>query len=153
MPSVLKIDIQESATDLKALMDEQRDALNRTKVQILWWLKTEQATQVAQLAQMSGYHRGSISRWLSQYRQGGLSAMLERRMSSGRPCVITGEVLEALKHELEKPEGFKSYGEIQQWLATTYGQHVPYKTVHRTVYYRLKTKLHTPRRRDGVGNA
>lgn len=39
MPGVLKIDIQESVTDLKALMDKQQDATNRGKLQILWWLK------------------------------------------------------------------------------------------------------------------
>lgn len=107
--------------------------------------ETQQATQVAQLAQMSGYHRGSISRWLSQYRRGGLSVLLERRTSPGRPCVINGAVLESLKQELEGPEGFKSYREVQQWLAAVHGQEVPYKTVHKTVRYRLKTRLNVSR--------
>ncbi|MBW4654593.1 MAG: helix-turn-helix domain-containing protein [Kaiparowitsia implicata GSE-PSE-MK54-09C] len=37
-------------------------------MQVLWWLKTGQATSVEQLAEISGYHRTTVSRWLSQYR-------------------------------------------------------------------------------------
>ncbi|MGG6298230.1 helix-turn-helix domain-containing protein [Leptolyngbya sp. AN02str] len=140
MSGVLKIDITESAEALKAVLNQQHRASERSQVQVLWWLKTGQATSVEQLAEMSGYHRTTISRWLSQYRQHGLAALLSVPPRSGRPRAITGEVLTALERELQ----FKSYGEVQQWLAAVYGQQVPYKTVHQTVRYRLKAKLKVP---------
>lgn len=148
MSGVLNIEIQESAAALKALMDEQSDASLRSKVQILWWLKTGQASQVRQLAQLSGYHRGSISRWLSQYRQGGLPSLLQRGTASGRPRAIEGEVRQALVEELQDPEGFQIYAEVQRWLAAVHGRQVPYKTVHKTVRYGLKAKLKVPRPRS-----
>ena len=145
MSGVLKIDITESAEELKAMLEQQQRVSQHRKVQVLWWLKTGQATSVAQLAKLSGCHRTTVSRWLSQYRQSGLESLVKIAIISGRPQAITGEVLAALKRELQEPEGFSSYGEVQQWLAAVQGQSVPYKTVHKTVRYRLKAKLKVPR--------
>jgi hypothetical protein len=65
MAGVLKIEITESAERLKEMLVLQRDATGRSKFQVLWWLKTGQANQVNQLAHLSGYHRTTISKWLS----------------------------------------------------------------------------------------
>jgi transposase len=54
-------------------------------------------------------------------------------------------LLTALREQLSKPQGFKSYGEIQQWLHEQYGIEIPYKTVHQTVHYKLKAKLKVAR--------
>lgn len=145
MSGVLKINIQASAEELKVLLNQQSSAVERSKLQILWWLKQEQVSQVNELAQLSGYHRITISRWLSRYRQGGLEALLERKPRPGRPRAIDGEVREQLTQELKDPEGFASYREVQQWLAAIHDQIVPYKTVHKTVRYGLKGKLKRPR--------
>jgi DNA-binding transcriptional ArsR family regulator len=75
MSGLLKIEIQESAAELKALMERQQKASQRRKVQVLWWLKTGQSQTVNQLAEMGGQHRTTVSRWLSRYRQGGLEAL------------------------------------------------------------------------------
>ena len=141
MTGALKIKIAESAKLLKQVLQQQQDAVQRSKVQVLWWLKTGQANQVNQLAELSGYHRTTVSRWLSQYRQGGLKALLEVQPKSGRPTAIAGAIREQLEQKLAEPEGFASYKEIQQWLQAVCGVEVPYKTVHKTVRYGLKTKL------------
>ncbi len=57
-------------------------------------------------------------------------------------------VYQALKARLQTETGFRSYGEIQQWLQTRYGLQVPYKTVHKTVRYRLKAKPKVARPRS-----
>jgi transposase len=116
MAGVLRIWIEESVETLKALLDEQRDAVSRSKVQMLWWIKTQQLSSVNAMAQMSGYHRTTVSRWLSAYRQGGLEALLAVQPKPGRPPKIRGEVRERLERELEEPEGFGSYKEVQHWL-------------------------------------
>lgn len=68
MSGVLKIDIQESAEELKTLVAQQSNVVERSKLQILWWLKLKLATQVNELAQLSGYHRITIAGWLLRYR-------------------------------------------------------------------------------------
>ncbi|MBD1916454.1 helix-turn-helix domain-containing protein [Phormidium sp. FACHB-322] len=75
MAGVLRIAIEESAETLKTLLDKQHAAVSRSKVQVLWWLKTGVVTSVNHLAQLSGYHRTTVSRWLSEYRQGGLGGL------------------------------------------------------------------------------
>ena len=141
MAGVLKIDIQESSEELRELLSQQSRAVERSKVQLLWWLQSGQATQVNELAGLSGYHRTTVSSWLSQDRQGSLAQLLARGQSSGRPRAIVGKVREHLAQELETPEGFASYGEVQRWLAAVHGCHVAYQTVHKTVRYDLKAKL------------
>ena len=49
-------------------------------------------------------------------------------------------MLEALRIRLQEPDGFRSYGEIRDWLANEQGLEIPYKTVHQTVRYKLKAK-------------
>ncbi|MBW4655765.1 MAG: helix-turn-helix domain-containing protein [Kaiparowitsia implicata GSE-PSE-MK54-09C] len=145
MSGVLKIDISETTEELKAVLAQQQRASQRSKVQVLWWLKTRQAAGIDPLAERSGYHRTTVSRWLSNYRRSGLDSLVQVAPRCGRPRAITGDVLAALERELQEPEGFRSYGEVQQWLAAVYDQQVPYKTVHKTVRYGLKAQLKVPR--------
>ena len=113
MAGVVKIDITESAQELQTLMSSQSKASERSKVQVLWWLKTGQVTTVTQAAAQGGHHRTTVSRWLSKYREGGLEHLLAQPYRPGRPPAIDGELLAALQRELEDPEGFASYGEIR----------------------------------------
>lgn len=71
--------------------------------------------------------------------------MLEVKTSPGKSWEIDGQMLERLQERLQQPEGFKSYGQIQQWLEQEFGFQVKYKTVYKTVRYRLKAKLKVPR--------
>jgi hypothetical protein len=56
--------------------------------------------------------------------------------------------LEQLKQRLAQPQGFNSYGQIQQWLEAECGVVVAYRTVHQTVRYKLNAKLKVPRPRS-----
>lgn len=145
MSGILKIDIHESVDTLYQQLQVTSHAIQRSKLQILWWLKTEKVTTVGELSEWSGYHRNTISRWLSLYRKQGLSAMLALKRSSGRPSVMPQRVKARLQAELEKERGFRSYGEIQAWLASECGLELEYKTVHKIVRYDLKAKLKRPR--------
>ena len=57
---MLKIEVAESVDQLKEMLEKQRYDTQRSKVQVLWWLKTGQAQQVNQLTHLSGYHRTTI---------------------------------------------------------------------------------------------
>ncbi len=82
------------------------------RVQVLYWLKTNQANSVGHLAALVGRHPTTVSRWLSKYRRGGLKALLTIESSPGRPATIPPFAIALLKEELSDPEGFSSYGEI-----------------------------------------
>jgi hypothetical protein len=56
--------------------------------------------------------------------------------------------IDKLKQRLAQPQGFNSYGQIQQWLKAECGVVVAYRTVHQTVRYKLNAKLKVPRPRS-----
>ena len=92
------------------------------KIQLLWWLKTSQASQINQWAHLSGYHRTTESSWLSKSRQGGLDALLEVRPKPGRTTTITGKIRQQLVRVLQDSEGFSSNarkfkGGCKRWVA------------------------------------
>ena len=145
MSGVLKIEIAESKENLKKLLIDQTVGKKKERIQILYLIKTHQAETVGHLATLKGRHRVTISRWLSQYREGGLARLLKIGKSSGRKPSISEEVQEKLNQELSDPEGFDSYKEIQQWLYSVHDVEASYWTVHKTVRYRLKSKLKVPR--------
>jgi transposase len=80
-----------------------------------------------------------------KYDNGGIETLMAQRSGQGRKRSIPNEVSSALEAELTKREGFKSYGEIQDWLEQEHDLTVRYGTVHLHVHYRLGAKLKRPR--------
>ena len=145
MARPLKIEIGESVEYLEKSLRYAGTASQKEKLQVLWWLKSGQVSQHQELGRRLGRDSSTISRWLQKYRQGGLKALLAGKSSNSKRWEIEGEILEQLQVRLQQPEGFKSYGEIQQWLEQQFGKTVKYKTVYKTVRYRLNAKLKAPR--------
>jgi transposase len=115
---------------------------------MLYWLKSGQLKTRQQLAHRLDRDESTIYRWLRKYYQGGLVGLLEVKLAPGQPPKIQGAVLEKLKQRLSEPEGFPSYGAIQEWLSNSCALEVPYSSVHRTVRSHLNAKLKVPRPRS-----
>lgn len=145
MARPFKLEIHESVEYLEKSMHQAHTGSQKEKLQMLWWLKSGQVKQHQEVAQRLGRNPSTITRWLQQYRQGGTSALLQVKQSPGRPRKLDDAALARLQERLAQSEGFKSYGEIQQWVQSELGKAVKYKTVHQTVRYRLKAKLKVPR--------
>jgi transposase len=140
-----QIEIKESVKELRALLKQQKTALNHAKVQALYLLKIEATETVRYLAVMMGRSESTIHYWLQLYRLGGLDKLLEQHPKTGRPKKLKIETVAKLQQELSQPEGFKSYGEIQHWLLACQDLRLSYPTVHRVVRYELTGKLKVPR--------
>jgi transposase len=145
MARSFKIEIGESEEYLEKSLRYAQTASQKEKLQVLWWFASGQVCQHQELGRRLGRDGSTISRWLQKYRQGGLNALLEEKPLGGKRWEIEGEMLSQLQARLQEPEGFKSYGEIQQWLEQRFGKTVKYKTVYKTVRYRLNAKLKVPR--------
>ncbi len=145
MAGVYKLEIVESAEELKQMLVKQKAAQARERVQLLFLLKTGQASTIQQAAQLLGRNRVTIQTWLRQYRDGGMEGLLEKKRSPGRPRAIPTWAEQALEKKLEDPQGMNSYGEICQWLLEKLGVEAKYKTVHKLVFYRLKASPKVPR--------
>ncbi|NES69764.1 MAG: helix-turn-helix domain-containing protein [Okeania sp. SIO2D1] len=145
MARQLIVAIAESAENLEKRLKNSRTASQKERLQMLWWLKTGQITQHQALAQRLGRDGSTVTRWLQKYRQGGLSELLAVKKAPGKSPHLNSEALVGLQERLEKEPGFKSYGEIVEWLNITYQLQLRYATVYHWVHYRLKAKLKVPR--------
>jgi transposase len=145
MTSVFDLEIHESVEELKALLSNQSTARLRDRVRALYLRKTAQVQTRRELAALLGCDESTIYRWFCTYQSRGMSGLLQLSPSSGRPSKVTADVLESLKERLAQRQGFRSYGEIQQWLAQHHQVQAAYQTIHGIVRYKLKAKLKVPR--------
>ena len=103
---------------------------------MLWWLKTGLVSEHQELSRRLGRSPACITRWLSQYRGGGLKQLLEVKAAPGAEPLIQGEALEKLQARLKSEAGFSSYGAIVEWLKQECGLEVKYNTVNRSFAWR-----------------
>ena len=138
--------VKESAEELTQRLKEATTAREKDKLQVLYWLKQEKAPALKGIAESLGHHRNTVPSWLCKYREQGLEGMLERKKSKGRVRGLPEWAEKALeKHLKEEENGFKSYGEVQEWLAEKLGVEAEYHTVYQMTRYRLKAKLKVAR--------
>ena len=162
MAGITSIKVQESLDELTQLLCQVNSSSAKERLQVLYWLKQEDAPSVSAIAKAIGKHRNTLQTWLSIYREGGVKAMLEIKKSPGgvrgipqwgatfqgenSPWKLASE--DALAKRLQDPyHGFQSYGEVQQWLAETLGVEAKYHAVYQMTHYRLKAKLKVARPR------
>ena len=137
--------IFETAEALKQLLQTQKKPTIKERLQALYLLKSGCATTLQEVANCLGRSKTTIENWLTLYRKSGVFGVLAWNYRGGRPPAISEPLLAALREQLSKPQGFKSYGAIQQWLKEAHGLEIPYKTIHQTVHYKLKAKLKVAR--------
>lgn len=113
MSRVLKVEISQTVEELKTLLNLTENQKIKERIQMLYWLKSEQIKSENAIANLTGKHRTTISRWLRTYRRGGLHGLLAKGKSSGRSKKLNSEIEQSLKQELRDEEGFSSYKEIQ----------------------------------------
>lgn len=132
--------IHESADDLKHRLQQERDPRKRQRLHLLYLLASGQARRRCQAAHLLGVERNTIGRWLTRYTQGGLDALLDVYVPAGKAPALAPQQLAQLQQRLAQPDGFASYGEIQQWIATTLGVQLGYHAVHTLVHDKLRAR-------------
>ena len=137
MSRKLEIDIKEPIKELKQLLHQQQRVRIRERVPVLDWLKSQQIPNALSAAALIGRTDSTVKRWLRTYRQSGLKERLELKHSGGKELSLSVEILAALEHRLQQPEGFDGYKAIQIWLQETYGIELNYSTLHGIVHNRF----------------
>jgi transposase len=132
--------VTEPADDLKHMFLHERDSRKRQRLHMLYLLASGQVTRHSHLAPLLGRNRSTISSWLSLYEHGGLDALLAIYIPQGKPPALSPDQLDHLKQRLEQPDGFASYGEVQQWIADTFGVQMGYHAVHTLVHDKLNAR-------------
>ena len=138
-------EITESVQALKVLLRKSKKKHETQRLTALYLLKSGQAKNRVQVAKHLGVDRMSVGQWLRAYETGGLEKLLERRSAPGRVSILTEAQQERLRSELQKPQGFQSYVQIQHYIAETFGIEMNYKTVYAMVHDKWGAKLKVPR--------
>lgn len=76
--------------------------------------------------------------------------MLEFKTALGKASKIPAAAIEQQPQKLQDPEGFNSYGQVQQWLAQEWEIDASYPTAHQVVRYQLQSKLKIPRPHSAI---
>ena len=139
-------DITESVEALKAMLCQSTQVHETQRLSMLYLLRSRGAKNRTQVAELLGVHRMSVGHWLKAYETGGLEKLLERRYPPGRLPLLTEEQRAILRAELEKPEGFQSYVEIQTFITDTFGVNMKYKAVYALVHDKWGAKPKVPRK-------
>lgn len=84
MAGVFKLEITETAEQLKTRLRKQKTVETKERVQALYLLKLGQVNTIKQLAVVIGRDRTTLQRWLRQYRQGGISRLLQSQVRLGQ---------------------------------------------------------------------
>jgi transposase len=145
MPGVSRLEITESSTTLRDLMQQQSTLEAKERLQCLYWLKSNQVSSIKAVAELLGRHRVTVQGWLARYRASGLSGLLgEGRLVGGRKSKVPVEVELELREVLATRTGFSSYQEVQGWLSQR-GVELSYGGTHYYVRHRLGASLKVPR--------
>ncbi|WP_392476029.1 helix-turn-helix domain-containing protein [Nostoc sp. C110] len=151
MSRPFKIEITESEEELKKRLQTGNLGNQKEKLQMLWWIKTEQVKEQQEIGKRLARDTSTVTRWLQKYRTDGLSGLLEIKKAPGAKRKIDDAAMPtavnyaALEEELKTGKGFSSYGAIVDWLKQEHGQDIEYATVYAWVRYRLGAKLKVPR--------
>jgi len=137
--------IAESADDLKLQFKQERHPAKQARLHALYLLSSGQVRSRQEVAALLGVDRNTVGRWLTTYRDGGLSALLAVYVPAGKRKPLTPEQLHTLQHALAQPAGFASFGAIQQWIATEFGVQLSYNATRKLVRYKLGAKLKVAR--------
>lgn len=148
MSRPFKLEITESEADLKKRLQHVGTAVQKENLQMLWWVKSGQVKQQQEIAQRLGRDISTVTRWLQKYRRGGIQELLNINKAPGGRRIMSDAVLADLRQQLNRPEGFSSYGTIVEWLHKKHGLTMEYGTVYDWVHNRLGAKLKTPRPRS-----
>ncbi len=148
MAGVLKINITQTAQQLKTLLAKQTTARGKERILALYLLKIGKATTLKDLALVLGRDDATLYRWFQKYKTHGLEGMLEVSKGQGRKPAIPEAVMERLQKQLEDPDKFRSYGAVRNWLKEECGIDASYKVVHEAVRYKLNVQLKSSKPRN-----
>ncbi|MDP9312678.1 MAG: helix-turn-helix domain-containing protein [Chloroflexota bacterium] len=137
--------IHESTEELQELLARERRREKQQRLHALYLLASGQARSRITVAALLSVSRDTIGRWLTTYAQGGLPALLDIYIPAGKVPALTPDQRAQLQAALARPEGFASYGAVQQWIAAELGVRMRYHAVHKLVRYTLRAKLKVPR--------
>ena len=149
MPFVPFPRISESAQELWEMRRAERDERRREHLQALWLVASAQVGSRSALARELGRNRETVSRWLEDYVQGGLEALLRDPLPAGRThqggIGLPESTRAAIRARLAATPGERGYLSLWRWTQAEHGLTYSYSHFHRWVHTHLRATLKVAR--------
>ena len=147
MGRISKLEINESANDLRRNLKLQKLNKNRDRIQSLIHLKENTFGSRELLSLHLGISLRTLERWINLYMKGGLATLLLPEKRNRKSYLIPDKVDAALAQKVNNREvGFASYVEAQQWVASKFGLELKYNTIREHLIRYYNTKIKSPRK-------
>jgi transposase len=145
MPKKIIVTVKETLKELKQL---QKTIPQKTKmIGMLLLLKKHPLSTKLNLSVQLGVSDKSIQVWRDNYLKGGIDLMLEDKRGGYKKPAINAVANQKLANRLNNPkEGFRSFIEVQQWLATEFGIEMNYHAVNKYVKRKFGARLKVSRK-------
>jgi transposase len=145
MPKKIIVTVKETVKDLKGLQNKFSSKTKQLGM-LLLLKKHPQLTKIS-LATQLGVSDKSIQIWRANYLSGGIESMLQDNRGGYKKAAITPKVNQELSDRLNNPkQGFRSFIEVQQWLATEFGIEMEYHAVNKYVKRKFGARLKVSRK-------
>ena len=144
MTRQVTVEWAESAAELYRRFTAEQGLARRTRLQALWLVRDGRS--VAEASELAGVGQRSLERWLGWYRQGGLTAVLQRvpgHGARGQPSRLTAAQQTELLAAVTTGR-FRTYDEARSWIEQTFGVSYSYQGVY-SVLARLDVHPKVPR--------
>lgn len=145
MPRIKELSIKETLSELRSI---QKCYPSKFKaLQMLIVLKKYGNMSKYVVAAQIGSSQSSVGKWRSLYSTNGIEGLLAEKRGGNRVGQITLEVAKRLSNRLNNPkEGFRSFIEVQQWLASEFGIEMQYHAVNKYVKRKFGASLKVSRK-------
>ena len=131
MAKQIHIDIKESESELRSLLNSQTKLLQYQRAKALLLIKQGKVVYTYELAKKLKRERKTIYNWLKLYDQEGLDSYLKVKSRGSRREEISEEVKQALSVQLSNPSTtITSYVELLNWVEKNFGVLLNYKTLY-----------------------
>jgi transposase len=145
MAKLLEITVKESESELKQI--QKKSPTKYKQIEMLIHIKKKGSLSKLKLVSLLNVSDKSITSWRKLYRTGRLNALLQERRGGHKRAALSGKPHAALSRRLHDPKGgFRSYPEMQQWIAEQFGITIGYSALNQYVKRKFGAKLKVSRK-------
>jgi transposase len=151
MARKLKIEWQEDAQELKERYQQEKDSQKRTRLQVLWLVRTGQP--MSTVAPLVGVHYRTVQAWIAWYRAGGVAEVLKH--NRGGHGGLKSRLTETQETELvtkSKAGEIHAIWDGVEWAKNEHQVNYTYWGM-RSVFQRLKLTKKVPRPKSPKASA
>lgn len=145
MQKIKEFPIKETLSELRGL--QKRYPSKFKLLQMLVILKQQGSLSKYAVAEQLGSSQSSVGKWRTVYIEQGVEGLLVENRRGTKAGKITADAEKSLRARLQNPkEGFRSFIEVQQWLAAEFGIEMKYHAVNKYVKRKFGARLKVSRK-------